>query len=148
MAGTSKQAYNDTSVHWVQSQSAIINELAKYKINETRFTNLPDLVVLEFRNPNENPLIGVRIKLPIKPKHPQYKDKELNRMHRVLFHHLKNKLIAVESGLSTFEEEFMPYLIMTGASGSITLGELMLPQYKESLISGKQPEFKLLEGAK
>ncbi len=143
----SKQAYGNTSVNWLRSQSHIIGELQKYNITETRFTNLVEMTVLEFCKKG-NPPIGVRIKLPIKPDKPQYKDKELNRMHRILFYHLKNKLIAVESGLSTFQEEFMPYLIMTGPSGSITLGELMLPQYKDSLTSGKQPQFKLLEGAK
>jgi len=68
-------------------------------------------------------------------------------MHRVLFHHLKAKFTAIECGLTEFMEEFMPHLIIMDKNGnSTTMGQTLLPQYKESLESGKQKPFLLGDG--
>ena len=145
-----KYAYKNTSVNWAKSQTAIVKMLSQRGILQTRFTNLERKFVIEFVAPQEGEKpLGVRI---IVPAHYQgdnedKKQKELNRMHRVLFYHLKAKFVAIDSGLTEFMEEFMPHLIIMDKSGnSSTMGQMLLPQYKESIDTGKQKDFLLGDG--
>ena len=140
-------AYKSTSVNWAKSQTSIVKMLTQRGIYQTRFTNLENKFVIEFLTPQEDGKpIGVRIIVPIiQTKDEKKAQQELNRMHRVLFYHLKTKFVAIDSGLTEFMEEFMPHLIVMDTKGnSTTMGQMLLPQYKNSLESGKQSEFKLL----
>ena len=146
-------AYKHTQVSWAKSQTSIVKLLNAHKIYQTRFTNLEDKFAIEFMaNVPESPKpVGVRILVPIKYKGNDEKKRtqELNSLHRVLFHHLKAKFIAIESGLTEFMEEFMPHLIVMDKKGnSTTMGQVLLPQYKSSLDNGQQKEFKLLQEPK
>jgi len=120
-------------------------------IYQTRFTNLEDKFAIEFManiKETEKP-VGVRILVPIKYRGEDEKKRgqELNVLHRVLFYHLKAKFIAIEAGLTEFMEEFMPHLIIMDKSGnSTTMGQVLLPQYKDNLDNGQQKDFKLLSG--
>ncbi len=143
------KAYGDTSVHWSKSQTAIVQMLNKKGIYQTRFTNMEDKFAMEFITlvPGQTKPVGVRISVPLlyKGDSEEKRSKDLNRLHRVLFHHLKAKFVSIESGLTEFMEEFMPHLIITDAKGnSSTMGAVLLPQYKEGIESGKQQDFKLL----
>ena len=146
------RAYKHTSVNWAKSQTAITKLLNQRGIFEHQFTNVKDRFVLQFRvveNGISKP-IAVRIIVPFQTE-PDSKDreKETNSLHRVLFYHLKAKFNAVESGLTEFMEEFMAHLIITDKSGkSSTMGDMLLPQYKQSLESGEQGDFKLLGDGK
>ena len=142
------EAYKTTSVHWSKSQTSIVKLLASKKIIESRFTNLEDRFALEFRvveNSIAKP-VAIRIVVPFQTDiNDKKREQELNRLHRVLFYHLKAKFIAIESGLTEFMEEFMPHLVVMDKQGnSTTMGQALLPQYKESIESGEQKEFKLL----
>lgn len=141
-------AYKGTSVNWSKSQTAIVKMLTQKGIYQTRFTNLEDKFAVEFLatlNENEKP-VGVRILVPIKTTENEKKrEQELNRLHRVLFYHLKAKFVSIESGLTEFMEEFMPHLIVMDKQGnSTTMGTILIPQYKKNLESGEQKDFKLL----
>lgn len=142
-------SYKGTSVNWSKSQTAIVKMLTSKGIYQTRFTNLEDKFAVEFLaalNENEKP-VGVRILVPIKEtgNNQKKREQELNRLHRVLFYHLKAKFVAIESGLTEFMEEFMPHLIVMDKNGnSTTMGTVLLPQYKKNLESGEQKDFKLL----
>jgi hypothetical protein len=71
---------------------------------------------------------------------------ELNVAHRLLVAHIKAKFIAIGRSLVEFEKEFMAHLVITDKFGnSKTLGEALLPQYKDNLESGQNKDFKLLE---
>ena len=143
-------AYKKTSVNWSKSQTAITKLLNQRGTYENQFTNLKDRFVLQFRvieNEIKKPL-AVRIVVPIQHDSEDYKmrEKELNTLHRVLFYHLKAKFTAIDSGLTELMEEFMPHLVITDKSGKTgTLGQAILPQYEESIESGKQGDIKLLE---
>lgn len=141
-------AYKSTSVNWAKSQSAIVKMLIQRAIYQTRFTNLENKFVIEFLAPQEDAKpVGIRIIVPAQyeGENEDKKQKELNRMHRVLFYHLKAKFVAIDSGLTEFMEEFMPHLIVMDKKGnSTTMGQMLLPQYKSSLESGEQKDFKLL----
>jgi hypothetical protein len=49
---------------------------------------------------------------------------------------IKAKLEAVESGISTFEEEFMAHIVMPNGK---TIGQVMTPQIESAYQSGKMP---------
>lgn len=140
------KSYRNTKVSWAKTQTKIVKLLNSKKIFETRFTNLQEKFVLEFRATNEDKPIAVRIIVPLRSQTTENKQQqELNQMHRVLFHHLKAKFTAIECGLTDFMEEFMPHLIIMDKSGnSTTMGQTLLPQYQKSLESGEQKDFKLL----
>ena len=145
-------AYKNTSVNWAKSQTAIVKMLTGRGIYQTRFTNLEDKFVIEFLAPqDEGKPVGVRVIVPFKytGQDEKRKQQELNRMHRVLFYHLKAKFVAIDSGLTEFMEEFMPHLIVMDKKGnSSTMGQVLLPQYKKSIESGEQKDFKLLGDGK
>ena len=146
-----QSAYSSTQVHWAKSQQAIMKILQDIGIEQIRFTSMPDRHVLEFVS-NENGKIprGVRIVTPLKAKTsdtPERRNKELNIIHRILFNHLKGKFIAIASGLTEFEQEFMAHLIITDKNGgTTTLGEKMLPQYEKHIEGGKGGDFLLGDG--
>lgn len=49
---------------------------------------------------------------------------------------LKAKLEAIASGISTFEEEFLPFIVMPNDQ---TVGEILMPMIDEGYKSGKMP---------
>lgn len=140
------KSYKKTKVAWAKTQTKIVKLLNQEKIYETRFTNLQDKFVLEFRVTSTEKPIAVRIVVPLVFQSTENKkEQELNQMNRVLFHHLKAKFTAIEFGLTEFMEEFMPHLVIMDKSGnSTTMGQALLPQYKTAIESGEQKEFKLL----
>lgn len=150
------QSYKGTIVHWSKSQTQIVKLLNQWGIYESRFTNLKDRFVLEFRASTDikklmfklgvQKGITVRIIVPFLDSSDNKKrERELNRLHRVLLYHIKAKFVAIESGVTEFMEEFMPHLVIMDRSGNdTTLGQALLPQYKQSLDSGEQKDFKLL----
>ena len=137
-----QNAYKTTQVNWARSQQAIMKILSDVGIEQIRFTNLPDRHVLEFVSKEDGKIPkGVRIVTPLISKVSAdvvKRNKELNVIHRILFNHLKAKFIAIASGLTEFEQEFMAHLIITDKNGnSTTLGEQMLPQYEKHIEGGK-----------
>lgn len=150
-----RKTYEGTSVNWAKSQVAITKLLNGQGIYESRFTNLKDKFALEFRvTESKKILLGVgvskgitvRIVVPFSDSTDEKKrEKELNRLHRVLLYHLKAKFVAIEAGVTEFMEEFMPHLVIMDRSGnSSTMGQVLLPQYKKSIDSGEQKDFNLL----
>ena len=137
-----QNAYKTTQVNWARSQQSIMKILSDVGIEQIRFTNLPDRHVLEFVSKEDGKVPkGVRIVTPLISKVSAdvvKRNKELNVIHRILFNHLKAKFIAIASGLTEFEQEFMAHLIITDKNGnSTTLGEQMLPQYEKHIEGGK-----------
>jgi hypothetical protein len=136
-----QNAYKNTSVNWAKSQQSIMKLLGDVGIEQIRFTNLPDRHVLEFVSREDNKIPrGVRIVTPLVTKtndSPEKRNRELNVIHRVLFNHLKAKFLAIFSGLTEFEQEFMAHLVISDKNGrSTTLGEQMLPQYNKHIENG------------
>ena len=144
-----KRAYKKTEINWVKSQAQIYKMLGDLGIYEIRFTNIKDRFALEFLvelKEDQKPR-AVRMIIPIYDSEGDDKkrEKELNRVHRILFHHLKAKFIAIQLGLTEFEEEFLAHLvIMDNRGNSKTIGENILPEYKKAIELGKG-DIKLLE---
>ncbi len=143
-----KNAYKGTDMHWSRSQGQIhkmLNELGVYDI---RFTNLKDKFCLEFLvTINQGAPRAVRILTPLTytGEDEAKRTKELNIAHRLMTNHLKSKFVAIGRGLTEFETEFMAHLLVTDKAGnSRTMGEALLPQYRDSIESGENKDFKLL----
>ena len=145
-----KKAFKGTDVHWSKTQTQIHRLLNELGITDIRFTNTSDRSVLEFlvKLDDTSKPRAIRISNPIEESDSDDKrEKQLNIVHRMLLAHLRAKFIAVGRGLKEFENEFMADLIVTDKAGrSVTMGEMMLPQYKHAIESGESKEFKLLEG--
>jgi len=145
-----KNAYKGTDVHWSKSQTQICKMLNQLNIFDIRFTNLKDKFALEFLvTIDEGKPRAVRIVVPItyQGDNEEKREKEFNILHRILANHLKAKFIAIGRGLTEFEQEFMSHLIITDKMGnSRTMGEALLPQYRNNLESGENKDFKLLGG--
>lgn len=148
-----KNAYKGTDVHWSKSQTQIYKMLNELGIYDVRFTNVKDRFVLEFLvtlAEGEKPR-AVRIVSPVKytGDDEAKRTRELNITHRMLVAHIKAKFVAIGRGLTEFEQEFMAHLVITDSHGnSRTMGEALLPQYKESIESGENKEFRLLGDGK
>ena len=145
------KAYKSTQVNWARTQAQIYKLLGELGIYEIRFTNLKDKFALEFlvQVEEEAKPRAVRIIVPVKIQTDNEiaREKELNIIHRILFNHLKAKFIAIQSGLTEFEQEFMAHLVITDSKGnSRTMGDMLLPEYKKSIEDGKNKDFKLLSG--
>lgn len=146
-----KGAYKSTDVHWGKTQTQIMQMLGELGIEQIRFTSLPDRFALEFVAKETEVSIprGVRIVVPLKTRpddEPKKRNNELNTIHRILLNHLKAKFVAIGTGVTEFEQEFMAHLIIKDKTGnSTTLGDTMLPQYRKAMEGGDQ-EFKLLGG--
>lgn len=145
-----RDAYKSTDVPWARSQGQIYQMLSDLGIYDVRFTNLKDKFVLEFLVTileKEKPR-AVRITSMLKETVEPKRTKELNILHRMLVAHIKAKFLAIGRGLTEFEQEFMAHLVITDNSGnSRTIGEALLPQYKENLESGKNKPFELGTGS-
>lgn len=146
-------AYKSTDVHWGKTQTKIMEMLSELGIEQTRFTSLADRFALEFVVKETDVAIprAVRIVVPLKTKpsdEPRRRNGELNTIHRILLNHLKAKFIAIGTGVTEFEQEFMSHLVVTDKDGkSTTLGESVLPQYHK-IISGEGQDFNLLGDGK
>ena len=61
---------------------------------------------------------------------------ELRRLFRVLVECVRGKLVAVEEGLATAEQEFLAYTLLPDGS---TVGEAVAPRLAEAYETGKMP---------
>lgn len=132
-------AYDGTEVPAARSQEGIRAILNRYGIRQVQFTDCwPDGVAVEFIRVEGGPggaaekVIRVRIvgkpnavNLVVKkarrrtwrdktpaPTAERKSDAERRRVYRVIYYHLKSKLEAVAEGLVTFEEEFLPHIVL------------------------------------
>jgi len=142
-------AYDNTEVPAARSQEGIRAILNKYGVRDTQFTDCwPKGVSVEFIRVEDNgkgveKIIRVRIvgkpnagNLVVKKARRHYRygqkqtattaerksDDERRRVYRVIYYHLKSKLEAVAEGLVTFEEEFLPHIVLP--SGATVYDEL------------------------
>ena len=63
-------------------------------------------------------------------------EQEIRRRWRSLAAAIKSKLDAVETGITTFEEEFMPHIVLPNGQ---TVAEYMLPQIDQTYETGQMP---------
>ena len=143
------EAYKATDIHWSKSQREMSTKLTELGLSAIRFTNQRDRLTLEFcvTLPERETPRAVRILVPLRAQSADEnkRERDINRLHRVLLHHLQSKFVAIAAGLSDFDAEFMPHLVLADQHGnSRTLGEALLPAYRQAIDSGDNPDFPLL----
>lgn len=65
------------------------------------------------------------------------RDQALRQRWRALLLVIKAKLEAVESGISSFEEEFLPHILLPDGT---TVAQWMIPQVTEAYKTGQMPQ--------
>ena len=137
----------NTTVAPEKSQAEIKRTLSKYGATAFAFAESKDRAMVRF----EMNARHVKFMLPIPilqspaPSWNQKKglfysqdrlDQELRRRWRCLLLAIKSKLECVETGITTFEQEFMAHIVLPDGS---TVGEFMAPQIEISYRDGKMP---------
>jgi len=75
-----------------------------------------------------------------KERQVQLYEQEVRRLWRALALTIKAKLEAVDSGIETFEEAFMPHIVLPDGS---TVGQFMSPQLERVYAGGEMPRMLL-----
>jgi len=116
-------AYEDTSVSTDKSKAQIEKLLKKFNVKAIRFTGYPSYGILEFvREVADKQFVPYR--LTVKPKVRDWShntaselDRAERQVWRVVYWWLKSKLEAIEFGLVEFEQDFLPYMMLTDGQG-------------------------------
>lgn len=154
------KAYANTSVNWGKSQADIMKLLAKYDIDEVRFTTLNAetvnqtgmqmedntfAILLEFFKTTELST-GLGGKVPIKIIIPNISDdeKQKNQAFRIFYWYLKTKFEAIDSGLVEFEEEFMPHIAIGKGNPLSNMYQVFKDKMLPQIVSGKSADIKMI----
>lgn len=148
----------DTSVPAERSKAEIERTLVKYEATQfvTGWDEKESKAFVQFQK--ENRRIRIMLDVPTVEEYKVHKRryaggpereyertdvqakteqvKEMRRRWRALLLVIKAKLEAVETGIATFEEEFLPYVVT--ASGR-TIGELIMPKLDKVASTGRLP---------
>ncbi len=75
----------------------------------------------------------IRFDLPF----PSKNEREVRRRWRALVLSIKAKLETVQSGISSFESEFLSHIVMPDGR---TYGEMAVPEIQKALTDGRLPQ--------
>lgn len=120
-----------------QTRNEIERTLARYGADQFLYGHESGRAVVGFRMNKRQ----VKIMLSLPTGGSDKDEKEIRRLWRSLAMIIKAKLEAVASGVSIFDDEFMPYIILPSGE---TVGQFMRPQIKVAYDTGAMP--KLLPG--
>lgn len=121
---------SETKVPAGQTRAEIEKLLARYKATHIGYMSGPERAVLAFRL-NER-MVRFTVPMPDESKMPQ----KFRSRWRALLLCVKAKLESVTAGIETFDEAFMPHVVMPDGK---TLGEHALPQIESAYKQGKMP---------
>lgn len=140
---------SETSVPVERSKAEIERILRRYGATGFLFGTSPGQAIIGFQTPKHR----VRFNVPLpslgdferttrgrrrrsKAEALRHFDKGTRQVWRAIALVLKAKLEATESGISTFEEEFLAWLLLPGG---VTVGERILPEIGEIYERGLPP---------
>ncbi len=123
-----KSPYETTDVPISRTQEHLRQLLKKYGIDQIAlYQAWPKFFAIEFirlETSRDGDKI-LRVRIAGKPVRSEADpDQELRRIGRMIFYNVKAKLEAVEAGLVTFEQEFLPHIVLPSGR---TLYVEMLP---------------------
>lgn len=99
-------------------------------------------------------VIKMNVPMPDRRNYPDNQSGETKwmraqrRLWRVLLLALKAKLELVDSGLTTFEDEFLAQTCLPKSAGGGTVSDYLQPQIQKMVESGKMPDLLLLTDGK
>jgi hypothetical protein len=136
-----------TSVPMERSRVEIERVLIRYGASDFAYRTNPRHAEIAFMVRGTTVRLGVDFPDPAAPKFARTPtgrvrrsgineawEAEIRRLWRALSLVIRAKLEAVESGISTFEREFMADILMKNGH---TLGEAILPRLSEAVTSGR-----------
>jgi len=145
------QYAKDTSVNSEQSQAEIRRTLTRYGATKFGYVEEEERAVIVFEVSNRR----IRFVLPLPNRNDsrfwETPGRKLQRSPDAAFKEweqacrqrwraralaIKAKLEAVESGIATFEEEFLAYVVMPDGQ---TVGEHVLPNVERAYATGRMP---------
>lgn len=154
MIDGTKLPYAQTEINIEKSKIQINELLKKFGVSGIQWTWLDNMEVLRFIHTFEfegvKHQIGYEIQIPeMGIKRGRAYEKRLERndkqAYRIVWHVLKARFVAVESGLKTFEEEFLSDIIYKLPDGSMKkIGDMMLKKLTDAAGVGWK-EIELLE---
>lgn len=130
----------NTTVSCEKSKTEIEKTLTRYGATHFAYTTMPEGAVVQFVNSGKR--IRFLVPMPGRPKegspvaHFKRWEKSQRQKWRALGLVIKAKLEAVESGICTFEEEFLAHIVLPNGQ---TAGQHILPRIEEAYASGKVP---------
>ena len=134
----------NTKVNVGRSQAEIRKTLSAYKASGFAFAEQQGKAVIFFEMKNRR--IRFTFNLPVYGKWKMPKtgyiggekhcEQEERRLWRCALLAIKSKLECVESGITTFEQEFLAHMVLPN---NRTVGDEVLPQIEDSYASGQMP---------
>lgn len=138
-----------TNVSASSSRMEIEKVLKRYEASGFAYTSLPDKAIIMFEMNNRQ----IRFHIPFptakafcttptgrtrnnESSIEKHFEQAINQRWRALLLVIKAKLEAVESGITTFETEFMAHILLPNGK---TVGDVMIPQIQQSYESKKMP---------
>lgn len=133
-----------TKVDSFKTRSEIERTLHKYGANGFQYGWAGIKAVIAFELKNRR--IKFLLPLPDPKNYSAAKHEQLVRSKwRALFLVIKAKLEAVESGITTLEDEFMAHIVLPGNQ---TVSEFMAPQIEQAYKTGAVPRLLMLGDGK
>jgi len=134
----------NTSVAPERSQAEIRKLIAKYRATDFAIGETGNKAVVMFQMNDRRVKFSFDIPIQGKWREPKKNyigseksvEQEIRRLWRCLLLSIKSKLECVESKISTFEEEFLSHIVVPGGR---TMGEIAIPQLKESYENNTMP---------
>jgi hypothetical protein len=123
-----------TKVPITKSRLEIESTVARYKADQFGTAMATDKAMVQFRIDQWM----VRFILPL----PKMDEQDRKQRWRALCLSIKAKLESVESRITTFEQEFLPHIVLPDGQ---TIAEKMIPQLKDLREQGKMPAIDMLE---
>jgi len=114
-----------------RSRAEIERLLTRYKADQfgTAIDNDKGRAMVQFRLQKRL----IRFDLPF----PSKNEREVRRRWRALVLSIKAKLETVQSGISSFESEFLSHIVMPDGR---TYGEMAVPEIQKALTDGRLPQ--------
>ena len=135
---TTRRFAETTKVPVSQSRGEIEKMLARHKCQQfgTAVDYLEMKARVQFTAHDRMVRFTVAVPDPKKFRREQEHQQEERRIWRSLLLVIKAKLEAVETGIATFEQEFLANIVMPNGR---TVAEIVLPQIAESYATGRMP---------
>ena len=136
-----KYQFQTTTVPIERSKERIRQLLLQHGAKVIQWTEAPGIIQLQFGIQyivdKEDRLLPVRIRISMKGKKEQ-------SVYRALLNNLLAKWTAIDFGIETLEEAFLPWVMMKLPGGEeVTIGEKLLPNIRR----GNLPDFRGLRNA-